>query len=159
MGMTYRPTLFPLFLAVATASCGATITDARVTPVARPADAIRLGVSSHVASAPAQVTVYTRVEPDSRTRSLTIEWWTADGVGGSHQMSVNGALDPARHTYAIKRLSEGEYVVSAILTRDDGSQVRRQTRVVVVGEGGRIDPAQLVPPTGDIGPLIPRSPW
>jgi hypothetical protein len=113
-------------------------------------DARQLAVSAYIAAAPGQVTVYTRAEPDHRSRTLTIEWWSTDGVGGSHQISLEGELSPARHDYAIKRLAEGTYQVSAVLTRNDGTQLRKETTVLVVGEGGRVDPRTFSGATGDI---------
>jgi hypothetical protein len=92
-------------------------------------------ISPQVANAPAQVVVRVRVEPDPRPRELTIEWWSEEGVGGRHSQSLEGEEAPSLYRYAIKRMEEGEYVVTARLTRDDGSELTRDAKVIVAGEG------------------------
>ena len=46
--------------------------------------ALTLELSASIAPEPADVDVRMRLERDARSRALTIEWWNADGVGGSH---------------------------------------------------------------------------
>jgi len=100
---------------------------------------LTLSVSTHLASEPAQVVVRTRIEPDAGNRALRIEWWNTDGVGGSHVLSLEGDRAPRRYDCAIKNMAAGEYVVTAILTRQDGNNVLRRTMVTVIGEGDRFD--------------------
>jgi hypothetical protein len=100
---------------------------------------LSVAVSTHLASEPAQVIVRTRIEPDVRNRTLTIDWWSADGIGGSHSVSLDGNRAAIRHDCAMRRMAAGEYVVTATLTRSDGKQVLRTTRVVVIGEGDTFD--------------------
>ena len=96
---------------------------------------LTLTVSPQVANAPAQVVVRVRVEPDQRNRELTIEWWSEEGIGGLHSRSLEGEEAPSLYRYAIKRMEQGEYVVTARVTRDDGSDLTRDTTVIVAGEG------------------------
>jgi hypothetical protein len=157
--MLSRDFLFSLFCAITLAACAAPMTAGQVVTPSSDGNPLRLAVSAYIAAAPGQITVYTRAEPDERSRSLTIEWWSAEGVGGSHAISLNGEFSPARHDYAIKRLVAGQYVVSAVLTRNDGTQLRRETNVLVVGEGGRLDANTYTGITGDATTRILRTPW
>ena len=125
--MTTLTTAFVLFVLVA--SVTGTMPDEE-TP-----DPLTLRVSPQVANAPAQVVVRVRVEPDPRSRELTIEWWSEEGVGGLHSRSLEGDEAPSLYRYAIKRMEQGEYVVTARVTRDDGSEVTRGMTVIVAGEG------------------------
>jgi hypothetical protein len=107
-------------------------------------DAIRrapltITTSAHVVFEPAQVVVTARVEPDARNRQLTIEWWTDEGAGGSHSISLEGDNAAIRHGCTINRLVAGEYLVAAVLTRNDGTKVRQSTKLIVAGEGSRLD--------------------
>ena len=107
-----------------------------VSRTARAGEPLAINLSHHVASEPAQVTAHVRVEPDTRSRTLTIEWWAFDDlVGGSHLISLEGDRSAIHYYYPIKRMEAGEYVVTAVLTRDDGTQERRQTKLIVSGEG------------------------
>ena len=94
--------------------------------------------------------IRTRVQPDARSRALTIEWWTPDFVGGSHLISLEGDLSASRHEYVIKGLAAGEYVVTAVLKRNDGTQVRRETRLLVAGVSGGSDTYTHPPQRGDV---------
>jgi hypothetical protein len=98
---------------------------------------LSLSLSSHMLAEPAQVSVHMRVEPDARSRSLLVQWWTPDGVGGSSLIELDGDRAAIRHTYPIRRIEAGQYTVTAILIRDDGSQVRKQQMMTVVPNGGR----------------------
>ncbi|MBI4266401.1 MAG: hypothetical protein HY657_18675 [Acidobacteria bacterium] len=104
-------------------------------PDARAVEPLTMTLSAHVVPEPAQVVARVRVEPDPRSRELWIEWWTPDGVGGSHLITLEGDRAATRHDYPIKRLESGEYVVRALLARDDGSRVKREARLIVVGKG------------------------
>lgn len=101
-----------------------------------PGEALSIRIATRLAAEPAQVLVRTRVEPDARSRDLTIEWWTAEGFGGSHLISLQGKRAAIWHDYFIKQMEAGEYQVTAVLTRSDGTQVRRTSTVIVVGKGG-----------------------
>lgn len=140
-----------LLLAVTTASCATALSDvhvsadpsigvlprtAHVVRAAAAREPLTISVSHHVINEPAQVTAFVRVEPDARSRSLTIEWWTMDDlVGGSHLITLEGDRSATYHSYPIKRMEAGEYDVMAVLTRDDGTKVKKQTKVIVTGEG------------------------
>ncbi len=83
------------------------------------------------------VVVRMRIEPDPRSRELTLEWVSDEDLsGGSHAITLNGARAAATHQFAIKRLSPGEHVVTAILKLSDGTEIRRAATVMVVGAGG-----------------------
>lgn len=136
-----------LFLAVTGASCArpdlqivtgqGTVVSAvpprTAATAAKGREPLTIKLSAHVAPEPADVVARVRVEPDLRSRGLTIEWWTLDGVGGSHLITLDGDRAAIRHDYPIKGMEAGEYVVTARLTRNDGSQVKREARVNVVG--------------------------
>ena len=90
------------------------------------------------------VLVRLRVEPDPRSRELTLEWVSDEDLsGGSHAITLDGARAAATHQFAIKRLSPGEHLVTAILKLNDGTEIRRTATVFVVGVG-----VTGVPPTG-----------
>ena len=99
---------------------------------------LTMTLSTHVATEPAQVWVRVRVEPDARSRELSIEWWSQEGIGGSTSKTLSGEQEKPRHEYVIKRMEAGEYVVTARLTRDDGSQVKQETKVLVTGDNETI---------------------
>ena len=83
------------------------------------------------------VVVRMRIEPDPRSRELTLEWVSDEDLsGGSHAITLNGARAAATHQFAIKRLPPGEHVVTAILRLSDGTEIRRAATVMVVGAGG-----------------------
>src|SRR5262245_7538462 len=120
--MTSRSLMLSLFCALTVTSCAPMTAGRLVSQSPSSKDTLQLAVSAYIAAAPGQVTVYTRTQPDPRSRVLTIEWWSTEGVGGSHQITLEGAASPPRHDYSIKRLAEGSYVVSAVLTMNDGTQ-------------------------------------
>lgn len=111
-----------------------------VSPAARAQEDLTMKISSRIAVEPAEVLVQMRVEPDARSRSLALEWWSTDGIGGSHEVMLEGARAAARQSYSIKRMEAGEYLVRAVVTRNDGSQVVKTSRVIVVA---RADLANL----------------
>jgi|CXWL01.1.fsa_nt_gi hypothetical protein len=96
---------------------------------------LAIKLSAAYAPAESDVLVRMRVEPDARARELILEWVSDDLSGGSHLVTLEGALAPATHSYAIKRISEGQYRVTAILRLNDGSEIRRAAVVTVVGTG------------------------
>jgi hypothetical protein len=157
--------LFLIFPLTACATLGSRTPSGRTQPVTHSADPrteqaidrhrsagnpLTIRLSAYVVPEPAEIRVETRVEPDPRSRELTIEWWSEDGTGGSHLISLEGDRSSARNDYPIKRLSAGEYVVTAILERNDGSSVRREARVLVVGEGARLPVNPRGDTTGDL---------
>lgn len=99
-------------------------------------DALTIRLSASVATAESDVIVQTRVEPDDRSRALTIEWVSDDLSGGLHSFSLDGASAAATHRYVLKRLSAGHYVVTAALRLNDGSEIRRKSNLIVVGRNG-----------------------
>ena len=109
---------------------------APVHAAAGPKDPLAIVIATRFAPEPGEVQVRTRVEPDERSRELTIEWWTPEGFGGSHLITLPGDRAATWHTYFIKRMEAGEYEVAAVLKRNDGTEVRRKLTVTVVGEGG-----------------------
>jgi hypothetical protein len=99
-------------------------------------DRLDMRVSHHIATAESDVVVRMRVEPDARSRELTVEWIADDLSGGSHAITLDGARAAATHQYSIKRMSPGHYTVTAILRLDDGREIRRSSNVTVLGAGG-----------------------
>lgn len=102
----------------------------------RRADPLEIDVYPRIASANSDAWVRLRIEPDPRSRSVDLEWFSADGGGGAHLITLEGERAAVRHQFPIKRLSAGEYEVTAVLTRNDGTTVRRTATVVVVGPEG-----------------------
>ena len=99
-------------------------------------DPLTINLSARMASVKSDVIVRARVEPDARSRELTIEWVAGDLSGGSHAISMNGARAPITHQYALKGMTPGEYQVTAILRFNDGSELRRSSTVMVFGATG-----------------------
>ncbi len=136
--------------AMASASCATAIQDTHLASAgtvaavpaavsasrARQADPLQIDVYPRITSDQGDAWVRLRIEPDSRSRSLDLEWFSADGVGGAHLITLEGERAPVRHQFPIKRLAAGEYDVIAVLTRNDGTTVRRTTTVLVVGPEG-----------------------
>jgi len=81
------------------------------------------------------VSVRLRVEPNALSRSMEISWWSTDGLGGSRMLEIDGDRAAIRYEFPIKRIDPGEYEVSAVLTRADGTRVRRTATVIVVERG------------------------
>jgi hypothetical protein len=129
MGMRHFIHVLPALLLICSTSLNAAD---KVAPKRAP---LTLSLSTNVAPAPAQVTARVRLEPDARSRSLTIEWWSVDGAGGSHLVNLDGEYAATRQDFAIKRIEAGEYIVRAVLVRDDGSLIKKESNLVVVGEG------------------------
>lgn len=140
--MATRPSLAVVLLATATCACATPMRRGAATSPARHGP-LTVTLSAFVASEPAQIMVRTRVEPDVQNRELTVQWWNADGVGGSHSVSLEGGSAPIRHECAIRSMAAGEYTVTAVLRRNDGKLVHRATRMLVIPEGGRMDPEEI----------------
>ena len=79
------------------------------------------------------VSVRLRVEPNALSRTMEVSWWSTDGLGGSRMLEVDGDRAAIRYEFPIKRIDPGEYEVSVVLTRADGTRVRRSATVLVVG--------------------------
>jgi hypothetical protein len=99
----------------------------------RAAEPLTIDVYPRIMSAGGHASVRLRIEPNALTRTVEISWWSGDGLGGSHQIPVDGDRGPIRYQFPLKHVDPGEYEVSAIVTRVDGSRVRRTTTMVVVG--------------------------
>jgi hypothetical protein len=100
------------------------------------ADPLQLDVYPRITSAYSDAWVRLRVEPDARSRSIELEWFSAEGGGGSTLITLEGERAAVRHQVPIKRLAAGQYEVTAVLTRNDGTRVRRSATVTVVGPEG-----------------------
>jgi len=98
-------------------------------------EALEMTLSASVLPAKSYVTVRARIQPDARSRELTIEWVGDDLSGGSHLVSLDGARAPTAHRYTLKHLSPGQYVVTAVLRLNDGTIVRRRANLSVLGVG------------------------
>ena len=96
---------------------------------------LTMTLSANVSVVRNEVTVRARVEPDARSRELIIEWVADDLSGGSHAISLEGARAAAAHRYTLKHLTPGQYVVTAILRRNDGTVTRTESNLWVVGVG------------------------
>lgn len=96
---------------------------------------LTLTLSANVSVVRNDVIVRARVEPDARSRELFIEWVADDLSGGSHTISLEGARAATAHRYTLKHLSPGQYVVTAILRLNDGTETRRESNLYVVGVG------------------------
>lgn len=112
--------------AVALASGTASAADRKPEP-------LTLKMSAYCTPSESDVIARMHVEPDPRSRELTIEWVAHDLSGGSHVITLDGANAAATHQFAIKRMPEGEYRVVAILKLSDGTEIRRASRVTVIG--------------------------
>ena len=97
------------------------------------ADPLEIDVYPRIAHAQSDAWIKVRVEPDPRSRSVDLEWFSAEGGGGAHMITLEGDRAAIRHQFPIKRLAPGEYEVTAVLTRNDGTRVRRVTTMRVVG--------------------------
>ena len=97
---------------------------------------LTMKLSAHISSAKSDVIVRARVEPDARSRELTIEWIADDLSGGSHAIAMDGARAAVTHQYSLKSMAPGEYQVIAILRFNDGSEVRRSSTLMVFGVNG-----------------------
>ena len=108
---------------------------ATVDAAEKKAQPLTLTLSANVTVVRNDVIVRARVEPDARSRELLIEWVADDLSGGSHAISLEGARAATAHRYTLKHLSPGQYVVTAILRLNDGTETRRQSNLRVVGVG------------------------
>ena len=100
-------------------------------PVTR--DSLGVDVYPRIAMAGDGASVRVRVEPSVLSRSVELSWWSGDGVGGSHLITLDGDRAARRYDMPIKRLDPGHYEVTAVLLRADGSRIQRRTTILVVG--------------------------
>ena len=136
--------------AMASASCATAIQNTPMasastmaaTPAAVPvsrqrhAEPLELDVYPRITSAQSDAMVRLRIEPDTRSRSVDLEWFSVEGGGGAHLITLEGERAAVRHQFPIRRLAAGEYEVTALLRRNDGTTVRRTATVLVVGPEG-----------------------
>ena len=115
---------------------------------------LTMSLSANVAVARNEVTVRTRVEPDARSRELIIEWVADDLSGGSHAVALEGSRAAPAHRYTLKHLTPGQYTVTAILRRNDGTEARTESTLLVVGVGESVGGAGATPIQGSAGGWI-----
>src|SRR5206468_3232563 len=72
-------------------------------------DPLTIKAPSFLGNGGGDVVVRMRVEPDARSRELTIEWVGEDLSGGSHAITLDGAKAAVTHQFAIKRLTPGQH--------------------------------------------------
>lgn len=142
--MTYQA-LAAVLATLTTVSC-AGIPSSPVLADVGPGVAARLASGRSVASKanPLEIDVYPRivtddyasvrlrVEPNELSRHVDVSWWSEEGLGGSHLVQVDGERGAIRYEFPIKRIDPGEYDVTAVLTRSDGTRIRRTTTVRVM---------------------------
>jgi hypothetical protein len=144
-----RQTLLPLLSSLVAVSCVAAasaplLAEAASRPGTRPATAVQrapgnaeplsIDVYPRIVS-DGYVSVRLRVEPHAMSRNLEVSWWSDDGLGGSRLLEVEGDRGAIRYEFPIKRIDPGEYEVSAVLIRSDGTRIRRSATILVVGRG------------------------
>ena len=96
-------------------------------------DLFGLDVYPRFAMAGDGASVRVRVEPSVLSRSVELSWWSDEGVGGSHLITLDGDQAARRYDMPIKRLDPGHYEVTAVLLRADGTRIRRATTILVIG--------------------------
>jgi hypothetical protein len=111
---------------------------APMTPSARqwqpqPGQALNLDVYPRMILARSDAWVRMRIEPDARSRSVLIEWESADGDAGNHLIQLDGGEAPIRFDFPLKRMTPGAYDIVATLRRSDGTRVVRATTLTVYG--------------------------
>ena len=99
------------------------------------AEPLEIDAYPRIVSDGGQVSVRMRIEPHALSRSVEVSWWSTDGLGGSRTMEIDGDRAAIRYEFPIKRIDAGEYELSAVLVRADGTRVRRTVPVLVVGRG------------------------
>ena len=95
------------FTLVATTAAGAASGNKKPEPLA-------LKMSAYVSSVQSDVIVRMRVEPDARSRQLTLEWIADDLSGGSTAISLDGARAAMTHQFPLRRLTPGYYTVVGV---------------------------------------------
>jgi hypothetical protein len=124
-------------LIVFTLALAGSVVSAGAEPKTQP---LTLALSATVSTPTGEVTVRTRVERDPRSRELVIEWVSDDLSGGSTLIALEGERAAPAHRFTLKHLPAGQYTVTAILRRNDGTETRKQSSLLVVGAG---NPAAL----------------
>jgi len=112
---------------------------------------LTMSLSANVSVARSDVTVKARVEPDARSRELVIEWVADDLSGGSHAIFLEGSRAAPSHRYTLKHLTPGQYIVTAILRRNDGTETRTESNLWVVGIGETVGGVGGSPIQGSAG--------
>jgi len=106
--------------------------------VARSADSsarqsLGVDVFPRIAMAGAAASVRVLVDRSVLSRSVELSWWSDDGIGGSHLITLDGDRSARRYDMPIRRLDPGHYEVTAVLLRADGTRIRRSTTILVLG--------------------------
>jgi hypothetical protein len=127
--------LKPSLLLVVGALIAGFASQAGATEREQKAKALTMSLSHHVSVARSDVTVKARVEPDARSRELIIEWVADDLSGGSHTVMLEGDRAAMSHRYTLKHLTPGAYSVTALLRRNDGTETKTTSTLLVVGLG------------------------
>lgn len=96
-------------------------------------DPLGLAVYPRVTIGDGPASVRMRVEPSVLSRSVEVSWWSTDGIGGSHLITLDGDRAARRYDVPIRRLDPGHYEVTAVLMRADGTRIRRSTTILVIG--------------------------
>jgi hypothetical protein len=115
-------------MAVLPASIAVPVAEQRGAP-----DPLGIAVYPRVTVGDGTASVRMRVEPSVLSRSVEVSWWSTDGLGGSHLITLDGDRAARRYDVPIKRLDPGHYEVTALLMRADGTRVRRSTTILVIG--------------------------
>jgi|SRR5688572_10849143 len=110
---------------------GASARSASTRAAASKADPLEIDVYPRIVTGD-YASVRLRVEPNELSRHVEVSWWSEEGLGGSHLVQVDGDRAAIRYEFPIKRIDPGEYDVTAVLTRSDGTRVRRTTTVRVM---------------------------
>jgi hypothetical protein len=96
-------------------------------------ESLGVDVFPRIAMAGDAASVRVRVDRSVLSRSVELSWWSGDGIGGSHLITLDGDRAARRYDMPIKRLDPGHYEVTAVLLRADGTRIRRSTTILVLG--------------------------
>ena len=99
----------------------------------QPGHPMTLDVYPRMITAQSNASVRLRIEPDTRSRSVLIEWTSDDADAGSHLINLDGEDAPIRFEFPLKRMTAGDYHVVATLIRNDGTRMVRATTLSVFG--------------------------
>jgi hypothetical protein len=121
------------FLFVFTCSAALFAFDGTAGAAEKKPEPLTVNLSARISTIGSDVIVRARVEPDARSRELTIEWVADDLSGGSHAISMAGERAARTHHYPLKGMAPGQYQVTAILRFNDGSEIRRSSTLMIVG--------------------------
>jgi hypothetical protein len=96
-------------------------------------ESLGVDVFPRIAMAGDAASVRVRVDRSALSRSVELSWWSGDGIGGSHLITLDGDRAARRYDMPIRRLDPGHYEVTAVLLRADGTRIRRSTTILVLG--------------------------